>query len=471
MKHRYGLSLALVGCSFAIAIADDRPSYTGSASLRPVKQVEPGPKPSVVQEGPSGFTPGDEKVVVDDDSPTMFECSTSLFSNMYFGCKDWLSRRMELTTLRSWAGSDREGSAGDVEDPYWLRFDVLWGWFRPARVPPMLTTSTPQSSLGILGNPGTSILFGGGDVNLQTHVGGKATFGFWLEPSQAWGFETSYFFFANRTNGVQISSNGNFLLAEPYFDVLSGVQNSFPIANEAIANPQRNAFFGYVDQHTTSRLQGLNVLALNNAFCGPNGRVDWEWGYRYLRLDEGLHNNVIQAQPTPPFQQFGTHVFVYDDFGGENSFHGFDFGMRTEWRWGCWTLDVNSRLALGATRGTTQIFGHTTTITPPGNVTRNPGGIYALTSNSGNNTEVRFSVVPEIEAGIGYEFWDHMRLTLQYNFLAWTQVVRPWDQVDTRINPNLFPPAMSGGSVFPERKDVTTSFWLNGLALGLEIRY
>src|SRR5262249_16997625 len=163
----------------------------GSASLRPVKQAEPGAKPSVVQEGPSGLTPGNEKVVVDDGSATLFECSASLFSNMYFGCKDWLAQRIDLTTIRGWAVGDRDNLPGDIADPCWLRFEALWGWFRPARVPPMLTTSVPESSLGIIGNPGTRILFGGGDVSLQTHDGGKATFGFWLEPSQAWGFETS----------------------------------------------------------------------------------------------------------------------------------------------------------------------------------------------------------------------------------------------------------------------------------------
>src|SRR5207249_835783 len=112
----------------------------------------------------------EKAVVPEGEAAACPDCSPAPFWDTMSSFKEWMSRRYELTTLRSWAGGDVEPLSSDVEDPYWLRFEMLWGWFRPARnVPAMLTTSVPQSSLGILGNDGTRVLFGGGDVSLQTH--------------------------------------------------------------------------------------------------------------------------------------------------------------------------------------------------------------------------------------------------------------------------------------------------------------
>jgi hypothetical protein len=469
MKPFRWLGLAVAVCHVTVAVAEDRNLTPQRSRLIPTAQVEPGAKPLVVQEGPTGLTPDRASVVVDETCPPGETVTSTPFMDSIAGFKNWLMERRDMPLLRSWAGAEGPLLGSDVEDPYWLRFDVLWGWFRSYHVPPMLTTG-PQASLGMLGNEGTQVLFGGENIDLQTHVGGRAVFGFWMQPSQAWGFEASYFFLSNRTSGVQINSSGNPLLAEPFLDALNGTQNSIPIANEDIPGT-RTAFQGFANVYASSRLQGLNVLALNNSVRGTSGRVDWAWGYRYLRLDEGIQNRIIQASPPAQGQAFGTHILAYDDFGTENSFHGFDVGMRTQWWWGCWSLDVNSRLALGASRGTATVFGQTIIVPPTGAITVQSGGIYALSSNIGHETKVRFSVVPEIEVGVGYQLFDHCRLTCMYNFLAWTTVVRPGSLVDTNINPNLFPPGAAGGPIAPERNVSTSTFWMNGLSLGLEIRY
>ncbi len=443
-------------------------TMVSSKRLVPQKQPEADKQSQDIQDGKAGLTPAD---VVTTDFPPGLECSPTPFLDTMTGIKGWLAHRFEFPMLRGWAGADDVLLAGDVEDPYWLNMHLLWGWFRDTNTPALLTTSTPQSSSGIIGQPGTRVLFGGGDVDLQTHVGSKLTFGFWLEPSQAWGFETSYFFFGARTNGVQIGSRGDLLLASPFFNALNNENDSVLIANLASTDPERDLLRGQAEVLVDSRFQGLEVNAVNNSFRGPRGRLDWAWGYRYLRLDEGIHNNLLKVSPPAAGQQFGQASLSEDLFGTENSFHGFSVGLRSRWWSGCWSFDVSGKLGMGLTRGTVDIFGRTIFVPPTGPATIQSGGIYALANNIGNPTEVRFSVVPEIELGVGYHFWDHWRLGLNYNLLVWTNVVRPGDQIDPRINPNQFPPVSAGGPLLPERLNSTSTFWMNGLALVLEFRW
>jgi hypothetical protein len=67
--------------------------------------------------------------------------------------------------------------------------------------------------------------------------------------------------------------------------------------------------------------------------------------------------------------------------------------------------------------------------------------------------------------------FDHVRFTAGYSFLAWTGVVRPGHLIDTRINPNQFPPTTTGGPLLPERQHGSETFWANTLTAGVEIRY
>ena len=284
------------------AAADDSASAPrGSASTRlipgrttsqlPAPQPASQPAlPGPVLEG-EGLTPVAGGVVNADCQ----ECSQSPFPETMAGIKSWCVHQTELPLFRLWAGADEGIIAGDVEDPYWLRFEYLAGWLSGYDVPPLLTTSNPQTSRGILGNEGTRVLFGGSDLDLFQHNGGRFTFGFWLEPSQALGFEGRYFFLADRHSGVKFSSDGAPLLAAPFFNALTDDQDAVPIANLAQAN--LGAGRGFVDVYANSRLQGLEVSVVKNYIRGPRGRVDLLWGYRYLRLDEGINNNLITTIP------------------------------------------------------------------------------------------------------------------------------------------------------------------------------
>src|SRR5262245_35359868 len=74
----------------------------------------------------------------------------------------------------------------------WVDTEVLLWWMSGARVPPLLTSSppgTPRSSVGVLGAPGTTILFSGNSINEDLRVGGRITAGGWLDEGQNRGLE------------------------------------------------------------------------------------------------------------------------------------------------------------------------------------------------------------------------------------------------------------------------------------------
>lgn len=457
--NRSCLVLALLGAIWpcaALLAQDSRivPPVADTGRLVPTKPVEPGLPPATAD----GTVLSDDTVLVEGEY-------VPSFGDRMAGFREALFKPLTFSWFDGYANTDGDLMTSDLEDPYWFKADLMWGWFKKATTPALITTSSPQTSRGILGQPGTRVLFGG-DIDLQTHLGPKVTGGFWLEPTQSWGFEGSYFFFANRSTYYHRFSQGGVLLASPFIDALTGQQSAIPIANEELDDGSLDQLIGIVDFGTHSRMQGAEFNNIHNIRRGTGSRLDWTWGFRWIELDETVFTDFRQQQVN------GTQLHVWDDFGTANNFYGLNLGLRSQWYFANrWTFDVIGKLGLGAMRGTISIDGYTQSASPPQFVINTErGGLYALASNVGRTTDIRFGVVPEIEVGFGYYFWDHWRLTCSYNFLAMTNVVRPGDQIDNRINPNIFN-GQTGGPPLPEPLNKTTTFYLNTLSLGLELRY
>lgn len=466
MKRRVWLGLALVGCvtPFAGVTAQDSRVVPPTSEVKPPSvKAEPATKPQVKQEGgaltvePTPATTSDGVLV---EEPSL--------SDRLGGFREALFRPWSFSWFDEFTGANNQLMTSDVEDPYWFRMELLFARFKDANTPPLLTTSLPQSSQGILGNEGTRVLFGG-SIDLETHLGFKVVGGMWLQPAQTWGFEASYFNVFNKSHQFRMQSQGDPLLANPYFDSLTNTESSYIIAREAGAGV--NQISGNVLLGTHSRLQGLTFNNVHNITRGTNGRLDWSWGYRFLYLDESLYNEFFQEEAPVTGNGIGVQRLIYDDFGTSNTFNGINFGLRSQWYKGCWTFDVSGQLGFGFNRNTVQINGTTLSASPPNfQILTRSGGIYALDSNGGQETEIGFMFVPEIELGVGYFFCEYGRIYLNYNFMAMTGVVRPGDQIDRRINPNILD-GNSGNPATPENFHNHSTFWMQTLAIGFELRY
>src|SRR5262249_34874117 len=123
-----------------------------------------------------------------------------------------------------------------------------------------------------------------------------------------------------------------------------------------------------------------------------------------------------------------------------------------------------------------------TVIQANGTVTNFKGGLLALPSNIGSESRDRFSVVPEAGVSLGFAVMNGVRLSVGYNFLYWSSVVRPGDQIDRRLgvlqipgSPPLpsppFGPTLPTNPTVPQRLFKDTDFWAHGLTVGLEFTF
>ena len=134
-------------------------------------------------------------------------------------------------------------------------------------------------------------------------------------------------------------------------------------------------------------------------------------------------------------------------------------------------IDLTGKVALGVSQQRVNISGLSQDAA--GNTL--PGGLRALTSNIGHFTRDRFSVVPEIGVNLSYHVTDRLRAFVGYDFLYWSNVVRPGDQIDRTLDVTLIPafapnvqPAGQNRPAVPFRD---TDFWVQGLQLGLEFNF
>jgi hypothetical protein len=169
---------------------------------------------------------------------------------------------------------------------------------------------------------------------------------------------------------------------------------------------------------------------------------------------------------------YGTTFASSDQFDTQNRFNGGEFGFVFQQRCHRWSLELVTKLGLGSTQSHVAIGGSTSITLPNGGGTTNyPYGILALRTNSGTYDETKFSLMPELGATLGFDVTRHLRATIGYTFLYWSNVARPGDQIDTDINVSQIPPGKLSGAARPNFVFHTSDFWAQGLNVGLEYRF
>jgi hypothetical protein len=363
------------------------------------------------------------------------------------------------------------GGGHDVCGPpgcAWVNLEYLTWWTKRGNVPPLAAVGPPDSS-GILGQPGTIVLFDSDSD--RARYGGRFTAGFWVDEARTLGLEGSYFFLGTQGRHFSVASDGgpgSPVITRPFFNVLTGAEDAEVVAVPGLAS-------GGLAINTSSRLQGFEANSLFNLCCGCGRRVDALVGFRYLDLDESLGiTETPTILPDVPFGG-GTAFVVSDHFGTRDRFYGGQVGVRAEvWRDRLFA-SVAAKVALGSTQESVDIGGFTR-ITPPGGpATVLNGGLLALPSNSGHFSRDRFSVVPEATLNVGYQLTSQLRASVGYTFLYWSNVARPGDQIDRPVNPTLLPtvgnPGPPVGPIRPAFTFKDTDFWAQGVNFGLEFRF
>jgi hypothetical protein len=205
----------------------------------------------------------------------------------------------------------------------------------------------------------------------------------------------------------------------------------------------------------SSFLQSADVNLVANVCCACCYRVDVLAGFRYLELDEKLQ--VMQDF----ISSDGTENDLWnDEWYTRNQFYGGQLGGRARFCRDSFFADVGAGVGLGVTHEAVNINGGLTqtTLSPGVDAFGNPIlNVQVSRTNAGLLTHPasysrdRFAVVPEFNVDAGYEFNRFCRASVGYNFLYWSSVARPGDQVGAAPK--------------------ATSFWAQGLTFSLSLMF
>jgi hypothetical protein len=344
-------------------------------------------------------------------------------------------------------------------------------------------TASPDGTLpadtGVIGRPETEILFGGQDLFGEMRSGLRLTGGFWWTPAQWDGIEASYFELDCAPRKGRFDSLVEPRIARPYFDENDHKEASRlvayphilgPIEDDPSKDPSR------ITVYITSTFSGAELLLRQSIGDGLLRRVYLVGGYRFARLTDRLETReTLHSLDPRSGYAAGTYIERSDQFEAISSFHGGEAGLVARWWRNRLLLQVQGKVALGATMTDVWIDGRTTTYpgAPPNEDEGNRylGGVLALPTNMGRHQSSSLAAIEELGVSLDYAVTCNLRASLGYNFIYWSRVARATDQIDRNINPTQFPPGTLAGTARPEFALKTTDFWAQGLSLGVEYQF
>jgi hypothetical protein len=362
---------------------------------------------------------------------------------------------------------------------WWASAEALVWWAKSAPLPPTLTTFAPGSPSattgagGELGVPGTIVL-SPDNLNYDPFAGGRFTLGRWLDPVQSLGIEVDGLFLASRSAGFSDASGGTPPLRIPFTNVPPGA--GFPLGSSSfvIADPG----FAAGSQSIDSSLQfwGVEGNVLFHALNTGPFKVSLLSGIRYLDLRENL--SIVSNETPLPSSGFNGSFAATDGFATRNQFIGAQVGGKAQAQYGQFDGLLLAKVALGDNYQTVGVSGSSLVsgfgVFPAVPVTV-PGGIFAQSTNIGQQTRNQFAAVPEVQVQVGYKLPYGIRAFVGYDFLYMSNVVRPGNQIDTTLNftgsQGVNPGGTLTGAARPQPQFNGSSFWVQGINFGAGVSF
>jgi len=367
----------------------------------------------------------------------------------------------------------------------WWEADYLLWWTKGMEIPPLVTAG----ATGALGAEDTQILYGNERILDDARSGFRVGLGSWLDCGRCYGLEGDYWLLGEATDHFRAASDaqGSPSLFRPFFNINPrDADGDFdpPAREDAEIVSTPGLLAGAVLVDSFSELQGAGIRIRRRLCCesscaaccdecgcqhavAASSRLDLLVGYRFVQLHEGLavREDLTSLMTAPDEGEFD----IVDDFRATNSFHGGDLGVAWRRRCGPWLVDVLGKLAVGGVEQTVTIAGQTVISESAADDGTYVGGLLAQRTNIGVHRRNVFAVVPELGVSVGYQLAPCLAAKIGYNFLYWSRVVRPGDQIDLDVNPDLLPPEEGlEGALRPRFEFRDTDFWAQGIRVGLE---
>ena len=350
-------------------------------------------------------------------------------------------------------------------------------------VPPLVTSSplgTAAASIGVVGAPTTSVLFGDSAFTGPMRSGARLTAGFWFTPQQETGVEANWAGLAIAEESLALTaSSGSPWLARPYDSATTG-QPAAVVVPGSTTIPAASLVEQAVAASMQTQFGSVDVIYRRNLLTGEDfHRRYLVGGFRYLMLDDSLAVSSTTSVATGGAGGYPINTATADDsFRTLSQFYGGEFGLIEKWWHHRWSLQLLGKVGLGASTIGTDISGSTTTTqttstgtqietTPTGSY---PGGVLAQPTNPGDEQSF-FAAVGEIGITADYAIWSQFRLSVGYSLIYWSTVGRAAAQIDPSVNPTQFGGGTLAGPIAPSFDLWTTSFWAQGVNAGLEYQF
>lgn len=462
---RIGDSSQSIGDSsrYTAATPDSRPTEFRSNTVEPTLQgtntyigtkansysQDPVPMESYDMGGGSGCGCGDGSCGGSCGSGDCYDCIGSC------GCWDSGSCRPGLFAgLRS---------RRDRNSRTWMEAGTLL-WFSGNRNAPALVARNPNVG-GLPNIAGDTQVLAGGDqaIGDEMMVGYRAGFGMWLDDSKELGVGGRAFGLFNRGNSQTYAFDGVQSIGIPFFDTSFGIPNSYVVGIDA---GQIGTLDGSITIADKLQFFGSELYLRRSLIRSGNNRIDLVGGYLYSHLQDSLTvSSTFTDFLTNNLRLDGTVETRTDRFSGTNEFHGGNIGTLSEFSRGKWNLQAGTKFGLGNMHQTVRASGTRTVVIPnPVNTTTTTQqGLFAQTSNSGNQARNSFAFIPQIDLTMGYALRRNMRAEVGYSFLYFSDVAMAGNQIDTNLDQANF----ANNPVAPSRRFVTDSYMIHGLNLGL----
>lgn len=350
----------------------------------------------------------------------------------------------------------------------WLEAEWLFWYIHGNPIPPLVTAgipTTPRPAAGVLGQPFTTVLVGDERVSGGDRPGFRVRGGFWFDCCHTCGVEASYFDTPHHSDTVTFGAPSLPLVARPFINATTGLPDA-----EFVVFP--GVVTGTVTVSNTPSLTGGDINMRKNLCCSCCGRVDLLAGYRPQRFTEEtvITENLINLSTNRGIP-VGTSIVVQDSIRTQNTFNGGQIGLAGEYRSGCFYFDARALFAAGDLSRVVDINGQTIVTVPGGTPVVRVGGLLAQPSNIGHYTSHTFALAPEIGLKVGYQVLEHVRVSAGYTFLYMTDVARSGDQISRVANPVQLVPGTVAPATSPTFTLQDANLFVQGISLGVEVRY
>jgi hypothetical protein len=357
-----------------------------------------------------------------------------------------------------------------VPAEWWVKAEWLNWHFRDMPVPPLIVSGNPAlPNAGIPGG-GNSVPLVGPQQHLGQLNGARLTIGQWFDPDGELGGEVSGFIFNRNGTATFFQDNPARSLSVPVLGTngtLGVYDFSFP-----------GRFTGSLGIRTATQMFGGEGNLLRRVYGDGCVSLDALFGYRYMQLGEtlGLFGRMQSAGATATFDGVAVppqvSIVTTDTFRTCNEFHGIQWGARGEWRQSLFTLTGYGKFGVGINletlraEGLSQASGF--------GITRSTvGGLRALPSNFGRDTNTDFSLMSELGVQLGFQVTKNFSLRAGYNMLFWSNVIRPAGAMDSVTTLSQVPidPTFNANAAATRPATVfrTSDFLAHGLVVGFVV--